>query len=105
MGPGPGEHGGDICFNGRFDELFRSKTLTGQYLRLEKLVSAEPPAPRDLVQKAPIIRLSGVTATYTQDIVRLVAMRRDGALSEEQYLRAIEDLIAKQPFARKAAQE
>ena len=62
MGPGPGEHGGDICFNGRFDELIQSKTLTGQYLRLEKLVSAGPPAPKGLGQKAPIIRLSGVSA-------------------------------------------
>jgi phage-related minor tail protein len=52
-----------------------------------------------------LAELSGVTASYTQDIVRLVAMRRDGALSEEQYLQAIESLIAKQPFARKAAQE
>ncbi|MEY4083608.1 MAG: hypothetical protein RL483_977 [Pseudomonadota bacterium] len=68
MGPGPGEHGGDICFNGRFDELVQSKTLTGQYLRLEKLVSSEPPALRDLVQKAPIIRLSGVTANNLKNL-------------------------------------
>jgi excinuclease ABC subunit A len=68
MGPGPGEHGGDICFNGRFDELIQSRTLTGQYLRLEKLVSADPPTPKDLVQKAPIIRLSGVTANNLKNL-------------------------------------
>ena len=32
MGPGPGERGGDIVFNGTPDELRSSSTLTGRYL-------------------------------------------------------------------------
>jgi excinuclease ABC subunit A len=68
MGPGPGEHGGEICFNGSFGGLIQSQTLTGQYLRLEKLISTDPPVPRDLVAKAPVIRLSGVSANNLKDL-------------------------------------
>lgn len=77
--------------------------ITARYQESAKAVRSSND--EEKARAAILAELSGVTATYTQDIVRLVAMRRDGALSEDQYLRAIEDLIAKQPFARKAAQE
>ena len=32
LGPGAGEHGGRVVFEGRVEELLRSETLTGQYL-------------------------------------------------------------------------
>ncbi|MGB1109957.1 MAG: excinuclease ABC subunit UvrA, partial [Gammaproteobacteria bacterium] len=42
IGPGPGEHGGEIRFNGAADELIqRGETLTAQYLRGEKQVAED----------------------------------------------------------------
>ncbi|MDD0816986.1 excinuclease ABC subunit UvrA [Curvibacter sp. HBC28] len=39
MGPGPGERGGEIVFDGSTDDLRRADTLTGQYLGARKQVS------------------------------------------------------------------
>lgn len=38
LGPGAGKHGGRIVFEGTHKQLFKSQTLTGQYLSGEKLV-------------------------------------------------------------------
>ena len=43
MGPGPGERGGDIVFNGTPDELRQSSTLTGRYLGGRLHVDAAQP--------------------------------------------------------------
>ena len=43
MGPGPGERGGDIVFNGTPDELRNSSTLTGRYLGGRLHVDAAQP--------------------------------------------------------------
>ncbi|MBU3720144.1 MAG: excinuclease ABC subunit A [Burkholderiaceae bacterium] len=42
IGPGPGEHGGSILFNGTYPKLLAAKTLTAKYLNGELNVS--PPA-------------------------------------------------------------
>ncbi|MBD3315486.1 MAG: excinuclease ABC subunit A, partial [Chitinivibrionales bacterium] len=45
LGPGPGEHGGRIVFQGKPDRLLRSRrSLTAQYLRGEKRVDTTPKA-------------------------------------------------------------
>ena len=45
MGPGPGERGGRIVFNGTPDELRRAETLTGRYLGGRLTVDAARPLP------------------------------------------------------------
>ena len=58
MGPGPGERGGDIVFNGTPDVLRHSATLTGRYLGGRLHVDAAPPlaitagAPKLILQGA-----------------------------------------------------
>jgi excinuclease ABC subunit A len=44
MGPGPGERGGTIIFNGTPEELRRAETLTGRYLGGRLAVDAAQPA-------------------------------------------------------------
>jgi len=44
MGPGPGERGGRIVFNGTPDELRRAETLTGRYLRRTAVRRRHAPA-------------------------------------------------------------
>ncbi len=45
IGPGPGKHGGDICFYGTPKQLLKSKkSLTAQYLRGEKTVTTSSQA-------------------------------------------------------------
>lgn len=39
MGPGAGEEGGEVVFEGSLDKLFKSKTLTAEYLSGRKRVS------------------------------------------------------------------
>jgi len=62
MGPGPGELGGQICFNGPYAALLSANTLTGQYLRAERRVQAAAPRPRATVLQAHRLRLTGVRA-------------------------------------------
>lgn len=38
IGPGAGVHGGQIMFEGTYDEILKSKTETGAYLRGEKVI-------------------------------------------------------------------
>jgi excinuclease ABC subunit A len=45
MGPGPGERGGEIVFNGTPDELRKSETLTGRYLGGRLHVDPSRPLP------------------------------------------------------------
>jgi excinuclease ABC subunit A len=43
IGPGPGEHGGEIVFGGPFDKLLRSRdSLTAQFLRGERSIPLPP---------------------------------------------------------------
>jgi len=39
LGPGPGVEGGNICFEGSYNELLKSNCLTGKYIRNEKNIS------------------------------------------------------------------
>jgi len=48
-------------------------------------------------QSSLLLELSGYNKSYTEDVQRLVAMRKEGALTEAAYSQAVTDLIAKQP--------
>ncbi|MGA1228906.1 MAG: excinuclease ABC subunit A, partial [Burkholderiaceae bacterium] len=75
MGPGPGERGGEIQYNGDFAGLVTGPTLTGAYLRGECSVESAPPAPADTVAKAPRLKLLGVTANNLKNIDLSIPLR------------------------------
>ncbi|WP_028357033.1 excinuclease ABC subunit UvrA [Brackiella oedipodis] len=60
IGPGPGEKGGDIVFDGSAAQLRQANTLTGQYLSAQKQVQA--PMPTAVSAKTPRLLLEGVQA-------------------------------------------
>lgn len=66
MGPGPGERGGQIVFDGTVDAIRHADTLTGAYLGARKHVGGglrrrvEPGTPRLIVQGAREHNLQGV---------------------------------------------
>ncbi len=55
LGPGSGEKGGAIVFQGTFDELVRADTATGRFLN----ETAPPPAARRPVYQPRMVRLRG----------------------------------------------
>ncbi|MFZ9313893.1 MAG: excinuclease ABC subunit UvrA [Burkholderiaceae bacterium] len=59
MGPGPGDRGGEIQFNGSFHAALGAPTLTGEYLRGER-------------QIAPGRRSDGAPGKTSQQVIRLV---------------------------------
>jgi len=56
-------------------------------------------------QAKTLAELSGVTATYMEDLSRLYGMRQKGLVTEEQYVDLVTQLIAKQPEAKKLMDE
>ena len=58
MGPGPGERGGDIVFNGTPEQLRQSSTLTGGYLGGRLHVDSIPPL--HIAPNAPKLIVQGV---------------------------------------------
>ena len=68
IGPGPGERGGNIQFNGSFAQLTQSQTLTSQYLRGEKTISADDPASADSIRAAHRLIIRGARANNLKNI-------------------------------------
>ena len=68
IGPGPGEHGGSILFNGPFASLLKQPTLTAQYLRGELQVNAAPTKKADSSESPQLLSLAGVTANNLKNI-------------------------------------
>src|SRR5690606_5706100 len=60
MGPGPGERGGQILFDGSPQALRRADTLTGRYLSGE--LSIEAPRPLPVADSTPRLLLEDVSA-------------------------------------------
>ena len=74
MGPGPGERGGDIVFNGTPDELRESSTLTGHYLGGRLHVDAAQPLP--IAPNAPKLILQGARQHNLKAIDIEIPLRR-----------------------------
>lgn len=82
-------------------KITRSSTTVGQSAAEVKKQTAE--ANKERTNEAKILaELSGVTATYMEDLSRLNGMRAKGKVTEEQYIALVTQLIAKQPGAKKA---
>ena len=60
FGPGPGEAGGRIVFDGSPAQLEGAATLTGDYISGRRRVASAPPLPVD--KKTPLLTLRGVRA-------------------------------------------
>ena len=60
MGPGPGERGGQILFDGSPSALRQAETLTGQYLRGERHI--DTPLPAAVTSNTPKLLLEDVSA-------------------------------------------
>jgi excinuclease ABC subunit A len=66
MGPGPGEHGGQIIFNGTAQALRDAPTLTGDYLGARRHIDPQPPRPVEA--GTPRILLEGARQHNLADI-------------------------------------
>lgn len=65
MGPGPGELGGRVLFNGSYRDLLHADTLTGKYLRAELQVGSVAQRPS---KTGPELRLRGARANNLKSI-------------------------------------
>ncbi len=66
IGPGPGERGGQILFDGQPTQLREANTLTGDYLSGRKRISA--PRPMPVLEHTPRLLLENVCANNLKDI-------------------------------------
>ncbi len=66
IGPGPGERGGQILFDGTPQDLRAASTLTGQYL--SGALRIEAPRPLPVADNTPRLLLEGARAHNLQDI-------------------------------------
>jgi len=66
MGPGPGERGGQIVFDGGPDALRKADTLTGRYLGGQLRVEA--PRPQPVADGTPRLLLEGVRANNLKNV-------------------------------------
>jgi excinuclease ABC subunit A len=81
IGPGPGEHGGDIVFYGPLRDLPSAKnSLTADYLLRRKRVEVPRAAPRIIASKAgkppATVRLEGVAEHNLKDIDVAIPLQR-----------------------------
>lgn len=66
IGPGPGERGGQITFDGTAQQLRNADTLTGRYL--SGRMQVEAPRPMPVANNTPRLLLEGVTANNLKNI-------------------------------------
>jgi len=66
IGPGPGERGGHIVFDGTPEALRDARTLTGDYLGNRQRVEA--PRPMPVADNTPRLLLEGATANNLRDV-------------------------------------
>lgn len=66
IGPGPGERGGQIVFDGTPDSLKHATTLTGKYMGGQ--LKVEAPRPLPVTSSTPRLLLEGVTANNLKNV-------------------------------------
>lgn len=66
MGPGPGERGGEIVYDGTPEALQNANTLTGEYMGSRRRVEAPRPLP--VAANTPRLLLEGVTANNLKNV-------------------------------------
>src|SRR5699024_6932730 len=74
MGPGPGERGGHIVFDGTPDALQQASTLTGDYLGGRRTITA--PRPLHVTDSTPRLILEGVRAHNLKNIDVSIPLER-----------------------------
>ncbi len=74
MGPGPGERGGQIVFDGTPDQLRRANSLTGNYLGGRLRVEA--PRPMPVAASTPKLVLDGVNANNLKNVSLSIPLGR-----------------------------
>ena len=67
MGPGAGEHGGEVCAEGTAEEIMSMESsLTGQYLSGKKEIAI--PKKRRTTSKVPCIKITGASGNNLKDV-------------------------------------
>jgi len=75
LGPGHGESGGHLVFQGTFNEILKSKdSLTGQYLCGKKKI--DPPARREITAQTPRLGIAKATAHNLQNLAVQIPLGR-----------------------------
>lgn len=75
MGPGAGSAGGTVLFEGTYDELLKSDTLTGKMLRASKAMKPNVRQPRDwfLLEHAQVHNLKDVSVKLPLNVMMVIA--------------------------------
>lgn len=81
----------------------RQATVVGQSAAEVAKQAAAAKKEQDAQAKV-LAELSGVTATYMDDLSRLDSMRQKGLITEERYIEAVTELISKQPGVKAAVE-
>ena len=68
LGPGAGRHGGKIVFEGRYDQLKKSDTLTGEYISGKKAVGVESKQTLNSKSKIAKIKIRGASEHNLKNI-------------------------------------
>ncbi|MBI2610161.1 excinuclease ABC subunit UvrA [Candidatus Giovannonibacteria bacterium] len=66
LGPGAGRHGGKIIFEGKFPELKKAKTLTGEYLSGKKSLQLKPK--HAVMKKEAMLEIKGARENNLKNI-------------------------------------
>jgi len=68
LGPGAGQHGGIVIFEGTPQKLLKASTLTGQYLSGRKHLTIPGGSPHAEKKKSPKLTITGVTGNNLKNI-------------------------------------
>src|SRR3546814_17256846 len=79
IGPGPGERGGQIVFDGTPAQLRNADTLTGNYLGSRLRVEA--PRPMPVAANTPSLLLAGARANNLKHVSISIPMGQSGRAS------------------------
>lgn len=74
MGPGAGSAGGTVLFEGTYDELLKSDTLTGKMLRASKAMKPKVRQPKDwfLLEHAQVHNLKDISVRLPLEVITVI---------------------------------